>query len=139
MRKTTPELIKVVGMSASGKSTLVQRLREAGYDARPVSQEHSGIPDLWQQFEKPAVLIHLDVSLEQQCVRRPDVTWGADVWQTERTRLAHARDHADLKIDTSSMTREQVVVVAQHFLRVRRIRRASGPLPPVARTGSARA
>lgn len=137
MRHTTPDLIKVVGMSASGKSTLVQRLRELGYDARPVSQEHSHVPSLWQQFDPPHVLIHLDVSLAQQCARRPDVTWSAGAWQDEHARLAHARDHAGLKVDTSAMTPEQVAAVALHFLRHRRVRRAGGPLPPVARTGSA--
>ena len=48
-------LIKVVGISASGKSTLVKALRQRGYRARPVSQEHSNVPSLWQQFEEPEI------------------------------------------------------------------------------------
>ncbi len=69
-------VIKVVGVSASGKSTLVKGLRAAGYDARPVSQEHSNVPDLWKQFDFPKVLIYLDVTLAMQEKRRPDVEWS---------------------------------------------------------------
>ena len=68
-------LNKVVGVSASGKSTLVAGLRQAGYYARPVSQEHSHLPDLWQQFDRGRVLIYLDNDLESQRQRRPDVSW----------------------------------------------------------------
>ena len=57
-------VIKVVGVSAGGKSTLVRLLRERGYDARAVSQEHSEVPTLWKQFEPPRVLIYLDTTLE---------------------------------------------------------------------------
>ena len=49
-------VIKVVGVSAGGKSTLVRALREHGYDARAVSQEHSHSATLWKQFDVPRVL-----------------------------------------------------------------------------------
>ena len=138
--------IKVVGMSASGKSTLVAGLRAAGYDARPVSQEHSNVPDLWRRFDAadetdyrpPLWLIYLDVDLEGQRSRRPDVSWSAKWWRTEQARLHHARAHADLRIDTSAMSPEQVLDLALLFLRERGVAHADHPLPPVAPTGGVR-
>src|SRR4051794_16737319 len=76
-------IIKVVGISGSGKSTLVAALRAQGYDARPVSQEHSQVPNLWQQFERSTYLIYLYASLEVQQRRRQDVTWTAAAHQEE--------------------------------------------------------
>ena len=129
-------VIKVVGVSASGKSTLVAGLRAAGYDAYPVSQEHSNVADLWKQFGMPRVLIYLDVSLEAQKERRPDVTWDAANRNTEVERLAHARDHADLQIDTSHNSAEQVRRIALAYLEGQRVRRADSALPPVSQTGA---
>ena len=130
-------LIKVVGISASGKSTLVKKLRNAGYEARPVSQEHSDVPDLWQQFGRPAILIYLEVSLEAQRERRPDVNWDARYLQTERLRLAHARDHAQLKINTSAIEPDIVWKIAKVFLERERIPHADHPLSGGKVTGSA--
>jgi hypothetical protein len=130
-------IIKVVGISGSGKSTLARALRASGYDARPVSQEHSRVPDLWQQFDRPAYLIYLNATLEDQQARRPDVTWSAAAHQEEVRRLAHAREHADLRIDTADLTPTGVYNVAISYLtrhRVRHTQQALEPLPP---TGSA--
>jgi len=130
-------LLKVVGVSGSGKSTLIKSLRRAGYNARPVSQEHSNVPDLWQQFDQPTLLIYLDATLEAQRQRRPDVSWDARYLQTERERLSHARDHADLKIDTSALTPETVWRIVEVFVKQQRIRHADHPLSPLKATGSA--
>jgi RNase adaptor protein for sRNA GlmZ degradation len=130
-------IIKVVGISGSGKSTLVRALRAAGYDARPVSQEHSKVSDLWQRFERTAYLIYLNASLENQQARRQDVTWSAAAHQEEIVRLAHAREHADLRIDTSGLTPSEVFYVAISYLTRRRVRRADHPLEPLPATGSA--
>jgi hypothetical protein len=129
-------VIKVVGISASGKSTLVRNLRAAGYDARPVSQEHSKVPDLWQQFDRPMYLIYLHASLEDQQARRQDVSWSAAIHQEEVLRLAHAREHADLRIDTSGLMPEGVYRVASTYLARRRVRRANHPLEALPATGS---
>ncbi len=136
-------VIKIVGMSASGKSTLVEGLRAAGYDARPVSQEHSNVPDLWRQFDTPGYgesvwLIYLDVSLDGQHTRRPDVSWSAKWWRTEQTRLHHARTHADLRIDTTAMSPQQVLDLALLFLQRHDVDYVDHPLPPVASTGGVR-
>jgi hypothetical protein len=130
-------IIKVVGISGSGKSTLVKALRAAGYDARPVSQEHSNVLTLWQQFERTGYLIYLFVSLETQRSRRQDVTWTEEAHQEEMRRLAHAREHADLRIDTDRLSPEGVLAVALSYLTRRRVRHASGALGPLPATGSA--
>lgn len=130
-------IIKVVGISGGGKSSLVRLLRASGYDARPVSQEHSHVPDLWQQFGSTAYLIYLNATLEDQRTRRPDVTWTAAAHQEESRRLAHAREHADLRIDTSGLTPEGVYNIAHTYLTRRRVRHANHPLEPVPATGSA--
>jgi hypothetical protein len=130
-------IIKVVGISGSGKSTLVRALRASGYDARPVSQEHSNIPNLWQQFDHVAYLIYLSASLEDQQARRQDVTWSAAAHQEEEDRLAHAREHADLRIDTGGLTPNGVLQLTLAYLNRRRVRHAGHPLEALPATGSA--
>lgn len=129
-------IIKVVGISGSGKSTLVRALRADGFDARPVSQEHSNVPDLWQQFERTAYLIYLNASLEDQQARRQDVTWSTAAHQEESRRLAHAREHADLRIDTAALSPTGVHNVAKSYLMRRRVRHADHPLAPLPATGA---
>ena len=138
MEETDLPLIKVVGISAGGKSTLVHHLRNAGYDARPVSQEHSNIPDLWQQFDTPDLLIYLDTTLEAQRARRPDVTWTAETLLAEQQRLDHARGHADLHINTAGQSGQAVFAIARTFLEHAKIAHAEQPLPPVTPTGMLR-
>ena len=130
-------IIKVVGISGSGKSTLVKCLRSRGYDARPVSQEHSDIPDLWQRFDRPFVLIHLSVSLSEQEVRRPGRTWKYSDLVQEQVRLSHAREAADLRIDTSNLAAQKVCELAVTFLQQIGVNHADAPLSPVRATGSA--
>ncbi len=130
-------LIKVVGISASGKSTLVKGLRRHGYNTRPVSQEHSNVSDLWQQFDQPKILIYLDVDLETQRNRRPDVTWDKSWLREENTRLDHARGHAELKINTAGLSSETVLRIALTFLRNEAIHHADHALPTLTATGSA--
>jgi len=130
-------LIKVVGTSGSGKSTLVAGLRKRGYNARPVSQEHSDVPDLWQQFDRPFVLIYLHADLAAQQARRPGSASGEESFRQEQRRLAHARRAADLRIDTSALTVQNVLELAAIFLDHVRVRHADHPLGPIPLTGSA--
>ena len=53
--------IAIVGICASGKTTLVRGLREAGYDAYNVAQEHSCIHDFWNKHH-PDVLVMIDAT-----------------------------------------------------------------------------
>jgi deoxyadenosine/deoxycytidine kinase len=129
-------VIKVVGVSAGGKSTLVNTLREHGYDARAVSQEHSHSATLWKQFDVPRVLIYLDCSLEAQQQRRPGVSWDDANLAVERQRLHNAYSEADLRIHTAQLSAEEVQRMALAYLRAKRIRHAPGPLPPASETGA---
>lgn len=137
-RESDYPLIKVVGVSASGKSTLVKGLRAHGYNARAVSQEHTNVRDLWRQFAKPWMLIFLDITLDGQRRRRPDVSWSRAWHFTELDRLHHARSHADLQVNTSEMSAEEVLHVVRVFLEHARVAHADEPLPPPTATGSAR-
>lgn len=128
-------LIKVVGISASGKSTLVTALRFAGWNARPVSQEHSDVEALWKQFGFPKILIFLDNDLEGQRTRRPDVAWSVENLAQERARLRHAYEHADLRLNTANLTARQVSDIVFAFLQTSNIRRSATPLAPLPRTG----
>ena len=130
------DLVKIAGVSAAGKSTLVAGLRRLGFNARPVAQEHSQVPDMWQRIRPPNWLIFLDADLTAQGERRPDVSWDEPWRLTELERLAHARTHADLVIDTSLISPENVLQQAVDFLRVSSVEAASEPLAELPRTGS---
>jgi len=130
-------LIKVVGVSAAGKSTLVAGLRARGYNARPTSQEHSGTPDMWRRIRPPAVLIYLKIDLATQQERRPDVSWDSGWLATEEERLAHARQHADLILNTQGMTAEAVLAQVLAWLQEHPLAHTEHPLPPLPKTGSA--
>jgi hypothetical protein len=129
-------VIKVVGVSASGKSTLVRRLREQGYDARAVSQEHSQVATLWKQFDVPRVLVYLDTTLEAQQQRRTDGDWTAAILDEERQRLHDAYAEADLRINNAQLSSEEVLNMTLAYLRAKRIRHAAEPLPEAAATGA---
>lgn len=105
----------IVGPCASGKSTLVAALRRADYNARHVAQEHSYVPDMWQRITRPDWLIYLDVSYAVTCERRR-VTWGPERLDEQSKRLAHAREHCDLYVDTSDLTAEEVLSQVFDFL-----------------------
>lgn len=100
--------VAVVGPCVSGKSELVAALRGAGYETRHVAQEHSYVPEMWQRISKPDLLIYLDVGYEAAKARRPYIDWGPARLDEQAQRLAHAREHCDLYVDTSALTREEV-------------------------------
>jgi guanylate kinase len=100
-------IIGVVGVCGSGKSELVRRLRERGYQARHIAQEHSFAPDMWQRISNPDVLIFLQVSYPLT-LERKDFEWTQKEYDTEITRLRHARQHADLFVETDVITPEDV-------------------------------
>jgi deoxyadenosine/deoxycytidine kinase len=106
--------IVVVGPCASGKSALVEILRNAGLNAHSAAQEHSHVPTMWM-MSNPSHLIYLDAGLETIKKRRA-VSWGQEFLEEERHRLAHARDHADLIINTDSMSLPQVAEKVLEFI-----------------------
>lgn len=109
-------LIGVVGPCSAGKSTLVEALRGSGYQVKEIRQEHSAAPDMWQRITNPDVLIYLDVDMEVGA-RREGLAKPSSWWREEReTRLAHARAHCDLYIDTSKLSVDEVIDVALRYL-----------------------
>ncbi len=94
---------------------LVKSLQDAGYNAHEVNQEHSYVPAMWQRFSNPDLLIYLDVSQEVASERRSseaDAAW----WDAMRQRLQHARQHADLCIDTDKLSPQEVLERTTSFL-----------------------
>jgi adenylate kinase len=109
-------LIAVVGVCASGKTTLVNALRVHGYRARQVSQEHSYVPDMWRRFTTPDILIYLDASLETIRRRRSDDQWPERLRSLQVDRLSFARTQCDLFIFTDRLSPDEVLQNALAFL-----------------------
>ncbi len=112
-----PLRVAVVGPCTSGKSTLAAALRAAGYEARQPAQEHSYVPDMWQKITKPDILIFLDVGFENTVARRPKNPGTPQRHQEQQRRLAHARQHCDLYLDTNNLSPDQIKDRALNFLR----------------------
>ncbi len=108
-------LIGVVGPCGSGKSTLIAGLEKYGYRCRHIAQEHSYVQAMWQKIAKPDILIYLDASFSASTARR-QLNWQKKDHEEQLHRLAHARDHANLFIDTNDLTPEQVLQKALEYL-----------------------
>lgn len=119
-------IVKVVGPCKSGKSTLAAGLRALGYAARSCGQEHSEAPTMWQRIVPPDYLIFLDVTPQTQQVRVNRSDWSDDLMRTQQSRLAHARQHADLVLATDQASPDEVLRQAVAFL-------AQRGLPPAGR------
>jgi len=109
-------LIGVVGPCGAGKSSLVAGLQARGFSVRHIAQEHSYVPDMWKRLTKPDVLIYLDVSYENTIVRRK-LDWTAEEYTEQLRRLSHARQYADLVIDTNPRTIRQVLDSVDAFIK----------------------
>ncbi|HWV25232.1 MAG TPA: hypothetical protein VNZ58_13675 [Thermomicrobiales bacterium] len=114
----SPPRIVVVGPCASGKSTLVSQLLDAGYDARVVAQEHSAIRDLWAK-RHPDIVVALDLDLDTLRARRSP-EWSAEVFAQQHERLRSAFDAADLIIDTSVHGEKETAAMVFELLNMRR-------------------
>jgi deoxyadenosine/deoxycytidine kinase len=112
----TQARIGIVGVCASGKSTLARALLAQGFDARQISQEHSYVPDLWRRFSKADVLIYLDVSLATIRRRRGNPNWPEEAREVEVERLRHARDHCHLYICSDDLAAQEVLTRVLDFL-----------------------
>jgi hypothetical protein len=110
----TPPRVAVVGPCASGKSTLVAALRERGFDAVVIGQEHSIVHRLWARGA-PDVLIALTVDIET-IRRRRDPGWSAELLRTQQQRLAEAYAEADLILDSTRLDRSAMIDHAVRWL-----------------------
>jgi deoxyadenosine/deoxycytidine kinase len=108
-------LIGVVGPCGSGKSTLITGLERNGYPCRHIAQEHSHVQAMWQIISRPDLLIFLDASFPVSTARRR-LDWQEKDYLEQRRRLAHAREHAHLIIETDDLRPDQVLQEALHFL-----------------------
>ncbi len=101
-------LIGIVGPCGSGKTTLLAGLEKHGYSCRHIAQEHSYVQAMWQIMTKPDILIYLHASFPVSTARRK-LNWQENDYLEQLRRLAHARAHAHLIIDTDPLTPEQVL------------------------------
>jgi len=112
MDTPNPEfLIGVVGVCASGKSTLIKGLNALGYNCRHIAQEHSYVQDMWARITSPDILIYLNVSYEKTLERKA-LNWTIVEYDTQVSRLQHAREHAQIHIDTDPLTPEELINIA---------------------------
>jgi GTPase SAR1 family protein len=110
-----PVKIGVVGPCAAGKTTLIAGLHEFGYEARHIAQEHSYVADMWKRITNPETLIYLHVSYPLTIQRRK-LDWTEAEYQVQFERLRHAREHADLTVDTDHLSPEEVLNTVINFL-----------------------
>ncbi len=67
------------------------------------------MPSMWQRLTHPDILIYLDVSMAE-AARREGLDKSSSWWIEEReVRLAHARQHCDLYIDTTHLSPKEVL------------------------------
>jgi deoxyadenosine/deoxycytidine kinase len=108
-------IVGVVGPCASGKSTLVEQLRDLGYQGKHIAQEHSYVKDMWAKIAQPDVLIYLDVSYETTCQRTAS-TFSRKIYTNQVERLAHAKQNADLYVKTDHLSPAAVAEEVIRFL-----------------------
>jgi len=108
-------LVGVVGPCGAGKSTLITGLEKRGYICRHIAQEHSYVRDMWLRIAHPDVLIFLQASFPVSTARRA-LNWREEDYSEQERRLAHARQHADLVVDTDLLTPGQVLERVLAFL-----------------------
>ena len=107
--------IGVVGPCAAGKTTLTNGLLNNGYNAKQIAQEHSYVQDMWERLTHPDILIYLDVSYSYTMKRR-NFNWSIQEYNTQVDRLRHAREHADIRINTDSLSPQDVLDQVMRFL-----------------------
>lgn len=112
-------LIGIVGPCGSGKSTLLAGLEKHGYRCRHIAQEHSYVKPMWQIITKPNILIFLECSFEN-CTKRRNLNWLLGDYEEQQKRLSHAREHADLIIDTNIYNPNETLDIALKFLEKRK-------------------
>lgn len=104
-------LIGIVGVCASGKTSLYARLNDLGFKCRHIAQEHSYVPTMWKQLTNPDILVYLETSYLSTISRR-NLNWTEEEYNEQIRRLQNARDNADIVIETDQFTVEEVASYA---------------------------
>lgn len=73
------------------------------------------MPAMWQKLTNPIALIFLEASYPVTMKRRR-LNWTQAEYEEQLRRLEHARNHADLMIDTDLLTADQVLQVVLNFI-----------------------
>ncbi len=71
---------------------------------------------MWQRITNPDILIFLDASFPVSTARRK-LSWQEKDHEEQYRRLAHARQHANLVIDTDLLTPGQVLQKVLDYLK----------------------
>jgi len=108
-------LIGVVGPCGSGKSTLIAGLEREGFQCRHIAQEHSYVQNMWKRITNPDLLIYLNSSFEVSTQRRK-LDWNEAEYKEQLRRLDHARQHANLIIETDDLSSIEVLERALSFI-----------------------
>ena len=108
-------LVGIVGVCASGKSTLIAGLEAHGVRTRHIAQEHSYVKDMWKRITNPDILIFIDASYPVTLKRR-QFNWTEEDWAEQQRRLIHARQYANLYINTDELSIEQVLKIVIAFI-----------------------
>lgn len=108
-------LIGIVGPCSAGKTSLADGLKRLGFNARHIAQEHSYVPYMWQHISQPDILIFLDVSFKESQKRRT-LNWNYSDYEEQQKRLAHARQHANLTINTNDLSITEILTAVINFL-----------------------
>jgi len=113
--KSSP-IIGLVGPCKSGKTVLKRNLLSHGYQVRHIAQEHSFAKEMWRKIANPDILIYLDVSYPVT-LERSTLNWRERDYQEQLRRLSHAREHANLIIETDERTPEEILDIVLKFLK----------------------
>ena len=106
-------LIGVVGVCASGKSTLIRLLTDRGYRCRHIAQEHSYVQNMWKRLTNPDILIFLEVSYTKTLTRKK-LNWTIDEYNLQLQRLGNAYENADIRILTENITPGQLIDLVEY-------------------------
>lgn len=83
-------------------------LERRGFRCRHIAQEHSHVQAMWQIITKPDLLIYLNSSFAISTARRK-LDWREKDYEEQLRRLAHAREHANIIIETDTLTADEVL------------------------------
>ena len=95
---------------------MTDALDSLGYSTRHIAQEHSYVKDMWKRITNPDILIFLQASFPVT-VQRRDLNWTEAEYKEQQRRLAHAREYADLFIETDNLTIQEVLDQVLDFLK----------------------